>query len=216
MKRIVKAWREQGWRHAARVVGFRAADRWHEWRRGIRSIGLVPIETMIDDYTNCHDYFPTTFRGFQTVMRHLDVGPGEVFVDYGSGMGRVLLLAAEHPFRRIVGVEIAEELQRVARVNIARSAERLRCRDIELWTGNAVDFPIPDDASVIYLYNPFHGEILRGVLAALRASLDRHPRRLRLVYNNPIHFLRMTADYPWLVEQQRFAFEHPCIVYAAR
>ena len=30
MKRILKAWRERGLTHAARVVGFRAADLWHE------------------------------------------------------------------------------------------------------------------------------------------------------------------------------------------
>ena len=75
---------------------------------------------------------------------------------------------------------------------------------------------MPPDASVVYLYNPFHGRVLRGVLAGLRASLDAHPRRLRLVYNNPVHFLRIASEYPWLVERRRLAFEHACIVYDAR
>lgn len=216
MKRILKAWREGGMAHAARVVGFRAADLWHERRLGIRSTGLVPIETLIDDYTDCHDYFPTTFGGFRAAMREVGVEPGEVFVDYGSGKGRVLIMAAEYPFRRIVGVEISPELHAVARVNLARCADRLRCQDIELWTGSAADFPVPTDASVVYLYNPFHGRVLRTVLAGLRASLDAHPRRLRLVYNNPVHFLRIASEYPWLVERRRLAFEHACIIFDAR
>lgn len=216
MKRILKACREGGLIHAARVVGFRAADLWHERRLGIRTMGLVPIETLINDYTDCHDYFPTTFSGFRTAMREIGIEAGEVFVDYGSGKGRVLLMAAEYPFRRIVGVEISPALHAIARANLMRCADRLRCRDIELWTGNAIEFPVPADASVIYLYNPFHGHVLRAVLAALRASLDAHPRRLRVVYNNPIHLLRIASEYPWLVERRRLALEHSCIVFDAR
>ena len=216
MKRILKAWRDGGLIHAARVMGFRASDLWHERRLGIRSTGLVPIETLIHDYTDCHDYFPTAFSGFRSAMREVGVEAGEVFVDYGSGKGRVLLMAAEYPFRRIVGVEISAELHAVARANLVRCADRLRCQDIELWTGNAVEFPVPADASVVYLYNPFHGRVLSSVLAALRASLDAHPRRLRLIYNNPVHFLRVASEYPWLVERRRFAFEHTCILFDAR
>ena len=215
MKRILKAWREGGVAHAARVVGFRAVDLWHELRLDIRSAGLVPIETLIDDYTDCHDYFPTTFSGFRAAMQEIRVEPGEVFVDYGSGKGRVLLMAADYPFRRLVGVEISPELQAIARANLARGA-RPRRAEVELWTGNAAEFPVPPDASVIYLYNPFHGGVLRAVLANLRASLDAHPRRLRLIYNNPVHFLRVAAEYPWLVERRRLALEHPCIVFDTR
>ena len=53
-------------------------------------------------------------------MGKLDVDHREFsFVDYGSGKGRVLMLAAAYPFRRILGVEFSESLDRVARDNIA-------------------------------------------------------------------------------------------------
>jgi SAM-dependent methyltransferase len=216
MKRILSALRKGGPLHAGRVVAGRVVDFWHERRLGIRSIGLVPIETLIDDYTDCHDYFPTSFAGFRTAMSEVAVSPGEVFIDYGSGKGRALIMAAQYPFRRIVGVEISPELNAVARSNLDRCKGRLRCRDIELWTGSAADFPVPPDASVVYLYNPFHGQVLRAVLMNLRASLDASPRRLRLVYNNPVHFLRIASEYPWLVERRRFQLEHDCIVFDAR
>jgi SAM-dependent methyltransferase len=41
------------------------------------------------------------------------------FVDIGCGKGRALFIAAEFPFRRIVGAELAVELAQIARANVA-------------------------------------------------------------------------------------------------
>jgi hypothetical protein len=43
---------------------------------------------------------------------------GYTFIDMGSGKGRMLLLAAEPPFRRIIGVEFASDLDALARSNV--------------------------------------------------------------------------------------------------
>src|SRR4051812_20127706 len=40
------------------------------------------------------------------------------FIDFGSGQGRILFLAAEYPFKKIQGLEIALELHRDAERNI--------------------------------------------------------------------------------------------------
>jgi predicted RNA methylase len=40
------------------------------------------------------------------------------FVDFGSGKGRVLLVASHYPFREVVGVEFSPELQKIAEGNI--------------------------------------------------------------------------------------------------
>src|SRR5438105_11506431 len=45
------------------------------------------------------------------------------FIDLGCGKGRALMLAAEHPFRRIIGVEFAEPLVATARANIQHLGE---------------------------------------------------------------------------------------------
>jgi tRNA1(Val) A37 N6-methylase TrmN6 len=38
-------------------------------------------------------------------------------VDYVSGMGKVLLLAARYPFRRVTGMEFSAELHKIAERN---------------------------------------------------------------------------------------------------
>jgi hypothetical protein len=109
-------------------------------------------------------------------------GLGEfTFVDVGSGKGRVLLMAAEYPFRRIVGVELLPELHQVARENVKRD-ER-----IELVLSDARDFHFPDEPLVVFLFNPFPPWVLRQVLRNLQESLTRKPREMFVVLHNPEH-----------------------------
>jgi hypothetical protein len=56
---------------------------------------------------------------------------------------------------------------------------------VEIVTADVLDWPIPDDLSVAYFYNPFVGEIFHTVVTRLIESFDRHPRRLRILYVNP-------------------------------
>jgi len=46
-------------------------------------------------------------------------------------------------------------------------------------------WPLPDDVSYIYLFNPFWDETFKGMLDRVLESLDRRPRRLTLIYANP-------------------------------
>jgi hypothetical protein len=214
MKRICNALRKGGVASAGRALIDRVGDFWHERTLGITTRGLIPIEALIDESTGCHDYFPTSYATFRQAMERVEFRADlDVFIDYGAGSGRVLAMAAGHPFRRIIGVEISRELSESARMNLRLCRMRLRCKDIDVWTGDSRDFPVPPDASVVFLYNPFRQCILRRVLANLRASLDSHPRPLRIIYNNPVHFFEIASDYPWLVESSRFAREHICAIY---
>jgi hypothetical protein len=44
---------------------------------------------------------------------------------------------------------------------------------------------IPDDVTVVYLYNPFVGEKFRRTVTNLHDSLGRRPRRMRIIYLRP-------------------------------
>jgi SAM-dependent methyltransferase len=106
-------------------------------------------------------YSPSSWLFIPRVMRSLEVGRDDVFVDFGSGKGRVVLQAARYPFGRVVGVEISEELNRIARENVERGRHRLACQDVELVTADVLEYEIPDDMTYAYFYYPFFGEIFR-------------------------------------------------------
>lgn len=109
-----------------------------------------------------------------------------MFVDLGSGKGRVVLEAARYPFRRVIGVEIAAELTAVARANIAACHDRMRCGAIELVTADVVEYRLPADVTIAYLYNPFRAAVFEVFLTRLIDMLDRDPRPFRLIYSTPM------------------------------
>lgn len=158
--------------------------------RGISTNGEVKDRELgIRDLRN-HWYVATDYETFERAMEQVQVRAGQdVFVDFGSGKGRILMLASALPFRRVIGVEFAPQLHAIAQQNTAG------CRNVELVLADATQWAIPADASVLFFFNPFEGEILRRVFANIRRSLEEHPRHLRIVYVRPEKFFE--HEVPW-------------------
>ncbi len=133
-------------------------------------------------------YQPTEPSLFREMMASLPIVFEQfTFVDIGSGKGRTLLMASEYPFRKIVGVELIEELHRAAEENIRlyKSATQ-RCSRIEVVCGDACEFPFPTEPFVLYLFNPLPEAGMRRLIANLEKSLAENPRMVYLLYHNPL------------------------------
>src|SRR5262245_55832993 len=116
------------------------------------------------------------------ILRGLDIRHEDyVFVDLGSGKGRALLLAAELPFKEVIGVEFSPELHAVALSNIARLPANAR-RNVRAEIGNAASFAIPDANTVIFLANPFWGPVLDAVIGNIVSSLLSRPHDILVLY----------------------------------
>jgi hypothetical protein len=109
------------------------------------------------------------------------------FVDVGSGKGLVVMQAARHPFREIVGVEMAPELHAIAERNAGRfAAVHPDAAPMRFIHGDALTAPLPDGPLVVYLYNPFDATVLRPFAARLEAAVSRE-RDILVAYVNPVH-----------------------------
>jgi SAM-dependent methyltransferase len=110
-----------------------------------------------------------------------------VFVDLGSGKGRTLLMAAEYPFRRIVGVELLPALHRVAQENLSKyTSKTQKCFALEAVCGDACEFEFPAEPTVLYLFNPLPEAGLARAVENLERSLKAHPRKVFVLYHNPL------------------------------
>ena len=118
------------------------------------------------------------YRAIHRVLRRVQIRPGEdVFLDYGSGMGRAVVVAATYPFRKVIGIELSPELNDVARDNIKRARAKLVCNDIELITMDARHYVVPPDATVVLLFNPFEGSLLTRVFPKSRRVVGDVPKK---------------------------------------
>src|SRR5262249_27445537 len=64
-------------------------------------------------------YEPIQLPVFKAIMRAVRLDPRDyLFIDFGSGKGRALVLAARYGFERVIGVEFAPSLHEIAARNI--------------------------------------------------------------------------------------------------
>ena len=129
------------------------------------------------------DHEPTPPNEFRAIIAGLDVHIKKtVFVDYGSGAGRAVLLASEFPFRGVIGIELSADLHARAQANLAAFDRTSRgLAPVRLVCADATTWEPPLEPLVLYFYNPFGVAVMRSVLAKIEASLARAPRPITLV-----------------------------------
>ena len=144
-------------------------------------------------------YFATEPWLFEQIMQAIPVNFSQfTFIDLGSGKGRVLLMAADYPFDKIVGVEFMPDLHRVAQKNITNySSDRQHYRRIETLCIDARDFQFPLGPLVVYLFNPFSEPVFVKVLENLRQSVEQAPRPIYIAYRFT-EFEKLLAQVDWL------------------
>ena len=126
------------------------------------------------------DYQPVDPDVFRACLHRLPEDLAAfTFVDVGCGKGRALLLAEEYQFRKIIGVEFSRKLAKIAAANAAK----IRSQRTSVVHADARSFQFPPEPLVVFLYNPFSGDILRSVMK----RLGPHPRSLYILYVNPVH-----------------------------
>jgi len=167
-------------------------DRLFDALHGVDTGGVVELSDLQVDNANRRfgvDYIGVDPGEFRSAVSALDIVHEDfVFVDLGSGKGRALLLAAEFPFRRIVGAEFAPELHRAAECNIARYVrDGQRCPSFELHCIDAADFLLPAEPLVVFLYNPFDRPVMQQVARNVRAAWRSARQDVYVVYLNPFH-----------------------------
>jgi SAM-dependent methyltransferase len=120
------------------------------------------------------------------------------FIDFGSGKGRALLMAADLQFKSLIGIELRKELHDKA-VNNFRNRRKVRSSKIESINMNALDYEYPSGNLVLYFSNPFGEEVLRSVLLNLGRSLESDPRDVIIVFAMYVpDFMQLADTLPFL------------------
>src|SRR2546430_8863932 len=87
---------------------------------GMDTSKTVRHEQLEFDADRGYHYGPSSWfklLDFQRVLRDISMSEDDVFIDFGSGKGRVLFVAAHYPFRKVIGVELSAKLNQIASSN---------------------------------------------------------------------------------------------------
>jgi hypothetical protein len=201
VRKIVRALRREGLSGAVRLSMMnlrsslthspaRPARSLFDVEYGVDTGGVIELSDLdipSPNYAYGVRYQATPIDLFREMLDSIDFDPEKyVFVDFGSGKGRVLLLASAWPFKGIIGIEFAPELHRLAQQNIQQyQSPSRKCKDLCSVCVDATEFVIPEEPAIFYFYHPFDARVMSHVLSNINKSLEKRPRPTYVIYYNP-------------------------------
>jgi len=215
--RIVRAWRRRSIGDFGRLLVYNlglivtgkywkisdAYDQAFDRRFNVETAGteepaFLTAENALRSHANAYE--PVTEQIMQSLLEmlpSLDLSDF-LFIDLGSGKGRALFVAANYPFRQIIGVEYSCELHEVATRNVDtyRNAGQ-KCFDIKPVLADATSFNLPGYPTVCFMNNPYDESLVTVTAQNLDRSVRSVPRPFFILYINAYHTATVDSLPGW-------------------
>jgi SAM-dependent methyltransferase len=183
--------RRRGVRTTFMIAATSVEDTFFDRRFGTetrRVVNTEQFEPGLANIAHAGNYQATKARPFRSLLRRLQFPHGSTFVDVGSGKGKVLLLAAQHDFKRVVGLEFSRALCEQALKNIEIFRGKVpTLAPIDVVETDVAQHALRGDENVFFLYNSFDAAVLGQFVENIRRSVATHPRQVWLIYSVPLH-----------------------------
>lgn len=186
-----------------------------EKKYGIKTTGqdeLINLENMGIDITHATIYMPVNYALLEETFKQLNFEPVigkplKHFLDIGCGKGRALCMAAHHGFTKVTGLDFSRSLCEMATENLAKTKQLVPELQYTVINNDAFYFEIPEDVDCIFLFNPFDEIIMSAVVNNIFSSLQNNPRKISIIYVNPLHkelFLKAGYTQTWQTKKMKY------------
>lgn len=160
-------------------------NHYYENKLGVKTVGLYTHRDQKSFYRDAENYQATKYQLLEKIFYCLKLRSDDVFLDLGCGKGRVLFFVALFNIKKIIGVEFDKKLTAVAKKNLKQL--KIKHPPIEITEADAGSYQFKNE-TIIFLYHPFGQKTLKKVLKNIKKSLIKNPRKIKIIYNNPVHF----------------------------
>lgn len=174
-------------RHGIRTISFEREMgvkklgfyEWLEAHYGVDLITTVKPEDIDGAGEGTTASGPSRQMGMFDVLQHIS-SYEKRFLDIGSGKGGAMVLANQFEFTRVDGLEISPGLCDIAMRNLD-----LLGYEGTIFNQSATAFDGYGKYDVLYMYDPFRGDLFRQVMSQIERCIKDKP--VLLVYANPYH-----------------------------
>lgn len=150
----------------------------------VTSIPLKGLRIKSENKRHGVNYEATYTKSFLKLLEVLQLSKEFVFIDVGSGKGKVLLLSAKYGFRKNIGLEFSLELCETAKRNRARWKGGIYRKNIKIINVDVLDYDIQCDENVFYFFNPFDEVVLNKFMKKILNSVKDKFRPVWLIFHN--------------------------------
>jgi hypothetical protein len=156
---------------------------------GISTTGIDDLSKSVsaNDREHASIYQPVNYYTAEMLMNQLDKNDVKgAFLDIGCGRGRLLAIAASYGFKNIIGIDFSAQLCHEAIGQSYKIEENYPDAAITVECEDARTYEIPNEVSVIFMFNPFDDLVMNDFLTCVRKTLDDYPRKIKILYANPV------------------------------
>ncbi|MEO6540228.1 MAG: class I SAM-dependent methyltransferase [Ferruginibacter sp.] len=181
-----------------------------ENKYGINTTGADELQKLDElgiDTSHATIYMPVSFYLLEEIFKQLPSAPRNHFLDIGCGKGRALCMAAHHGFGQVTGLDFSKDLCEIAKANLDLTKQKIPALGSRVINNDAFYYEIPDDVDCIFMFNPFDEIIMSAVVNNIFESLQNNPRKLNIIYVNPIHkeqFLKAGYTESWYSKKMKY------------
>ncbi len=147
---------------------------------------MLKIKTSGWDDSNAdhynYPYEPTAYCVLERLANSGWIRKRDVLLDYGCGKGRVDFFLAYQTKAAVIGIEHDERIYQTALEN---KESAVSAGKVQFVLTDAKQYEVPEQVNRIYFFNPFAVEILRAVIAQVKASYYREPREILFFFYYP-------------------------------
>jgi SAM-dependent methyltransferase len=161
-----------------------------EKKYGIRTTGadeLGRLEKKGIDTSHATIYMPAGYDLLELVFERYSPASFTHFLDIGCGKGRAMCVAAHYGAKKVTGIDFAKDFCVAAKANMLAVSKQFTGLQYTIINNDAFYYDIPEDVDCIFLFNPFDEIIMEGVAERILESHEAVPRKITIIYLNPLH-----------------------------
>lgn len=135
-----------------------------------------------------HHYEATPYRFLDVLFEDYKLKKSDGFVDFGCGKGRVLFYVHHRFHCSVAGVEMDEQLYRLAldnEANYMSNAKMKKSGPIRIECRLAEDYEVGNHDNRFFFFNPFSLQIFRKVVGRILHSIEQHSRETDIILYYP-------------------------------
>lgn len=169
---------------------------------------LEKLQVISNNKEAAYIYQPVNYYMLEKAFNYLmKQDPQGSLVDFGSGQGRILSVAASYGFTDLTGVEFAPDLCEISDQNMESVKQFYPEINVEIFCGDATIYPIKKDDNIFTFFNPFDEKVMLPVVKNILKSIKENPREIFILYFNPTEkeiFLSAGFEELWHYEKMEY------------
>lgn len=166
-----------------KIIASTIGDITFDWFHGTdtyKGLDVRKVNANLNNAEHVTIYGPTRSKPFMSLLKKLNLNKSSVFIDFGSGKGRVLMLVQKYGIKKAIGVELSPELCEIAKSNLQKVAPNF---DYQIIQSDMMKYKVTT-GDIFYFYDPCSKEVMKSCCQNILDYIQAKKKKITIIYHS--------------------------------